>query len=181
MAVSPQAVVRVLPRVRGTGGTARRLCVNISAYKQAGLNYAARCTSARVLATTPTMMARLIQTKMISIGLLHVMAPRSAASTGPQHRRGQSVRIAGRWIGNQWSPVLCRPGSHSKSASMPVNAGAGLSGDPGAIGANRSNFHYGIGPRGRSELPANSGQTFAIGGQCDLEGVSRACSRSVVA
>ena len=52
---------------------------------------------------------------------------------------------------------------------MPVNAGAGLSGDPGAIGANRSNFHYGLVPRGRSELLVNACQTFAISRQCDRE------------
>src|SRR6478672_774581 len=88
------------------------------------------------------------------------MALRGAHPVGCALAKGQSVRIAGRCINNRWSPVLCRPCSRPKSASMPVNAGAGLSGEPGAIGANRSNFHYGLVRRGRSELLANSGQTF---------------------
>ena len=56
----------------------------------------------------------------------------------------------------------------------------GSSNDPGAVGANRSNFHYGLVPRGRSALLANSGQTFVYRPPTRSEGVDLSFSQTIV-
>ena len=56
----------------------------------------------------------------------------------------------------------------------------GSSNDPGDVGANRSNFHYGLVPRGRSALLANLGQTFVYRPPTRSEGVDLSFSQTIV-
>jgi len=61
------------------------------------------------------------------------MALRDAASTRAAGSKGQSVRIAGRWINNPWSPGLVSTLLQSGEHAVQVGSGAGLSGGLGAV------------------------------------------------
>ena len=76
--------------------------------------------------------------------------------------KGQFVRIAGRWISNQVVTGLCSTLLASQIGAHAVSAGAGISGGPGTIGANRSSFHYGLVSHRRPVLLVIASQTFAF-------------------